>query len=123
MGDRTDRFRDRCVSGAKRGRKGLVVFVTSDKIIQAVLTGSVTSVVFSFNEAIAAYVQRVLARVVPVFVPVKLYAAIGAALIVLVAYWADIHTEEWREYVRDKTGEETADDTASDEDVSGEAKT
>lgn len=111
-----------CRRGYKRGRRGFVVFVTSDKILQAVLTGAVTAVVFSLNEGIAAYFQRALAVVVPVFVPVKMYAAFGAGLIVILGYWADRNTEAWREYVREKTGEETAKDTASDEDVAGNEK-
>ncbi len=107
---------------AKRGRRGFVVFITSDKILQAILTGSVTAVVFSTNEAVAAYFQRWLRGFVPFYVPVKMYAAFGAAIVVMLAYYADRHTEEWREYVREKTGEETAEDTASEEDVAGESK-
>lgn len=108
--------------GYRRGRKGFVVFITSDKILQAVLTGAVTAFVFSLNEGTAAYFQRLLRPIVPIFVPVKYYAAFGACLIVVVAYWADRNTEEWRSYVREKTGEETAKDTASEEDVAGDAK-
>lgn len=108
--------------GYKRGREGLVVFITSDKIIQAILTGAVTSVVFSFNEGIAAYVQLAFAQYVPVYIPVKIWAAFGAVLVVIGAYWADRHTEEWREYVRDKTGEDVSEDTAAEEDVTGEEK-
>lgn len=108
--------------GYKRGRKGFVIFITSDKILQAVLTGAVTSVVFSLNEGIAAYFQRWLSGAVPVFVPVKIYAAIGAMVVVVAAYHADRHTDEWRNYVRQKTGEITSDDTASDQDVAGDDK-
>lgn len=117
-----DRAKNACKSGYKRGRRGLVVFVTSDKIIQAMLTGAVTGVVFSGNEAVAAYVQRLLRPYVPVFVPVKLYAAVGAAIAVVLLYWADRHTDEWRSYVREATGEEPASDTASEEDVAGGEK-
>lgn len=117
-----ERVKERGRHHAERGKKGFVVFITSDKILQAILTGSVTAVVFSVNEAAAAYVQRWLAGVLPFFVPVKMYAAIGAIIVVVLAYYADRNTEEWREYVRDKTGEETAEDTASDEDVAGDEK-
>jgi len=118
----TARMRKRAKRAGKRARAGIVIFVTSDKIIQAVLTSAATAVVLSFNEGIAAYIQRLLAGYVPVYVPVKLYAAGGAALIFMAAFWADRHTEEWRAWVRDTTGEETAEDTASEEDVAGEKK-
>jgi len=111
-----------CKSGYKRGRKGIVIFITSDKVIQSVLTGSVTAIVFSLNEGIAAYIQRGLSRIVPFYLPVKIVAALGAVVVFIGAYWADRHTEEWRDYVREATGEETAEDTASDQDVTGEDK-
>ena len=106
----------------KRGRKGFVIFITSDKVIQSVLTGAVTAFVFSINEGVAAYFQLLLRGVVPLYVPVKMYAAGGAIMLFMAAYWADRNTEEWREYVREATGEDTAEDTAADEDVTGEKK-
>lgn len=108
--------------GYERGRRGVVYVITSDKIIQAVLTGAVTGFVFSVNEGFAAYIQRWVVDASGVFVPTKLIAALGAVLVFVGAYYADQHTEEWREYVRDVTGEETAEDTASAEDVTGESK-
>lgn len=122
MSELTDRATEVSKSGYKSARRGFVVFITSDKILQAVLTGAVTAVVFSLNEGIAAYFQRLLAGVVPVFVPIKMYAAIGAAIIVIGAYYIDRNTDEWREYVREKTGEAVSDDSASDEDVAGDEK-
>lgn len=111
------------MSGYRRGRKGMVIFITSDKVIQSVLTGAVTAVVFSLNEGVATYVQRVIGPVLPVFVPVKIIAAVGAMIVFVLAYYADRHTDEWREYVREATGEEPAQDTDSEEDVAGEEKT
>lgn len=108
--------------GYKRGRKGIIYVLTSDKIIQAVLTGAVTGVVFSVNEGASTYVQLWIQQATGFFVATKLIAAIGATLVFMAAYWADQNTEEWREYVEDVTGEETADDTASEEDVTGEEK-
>lgn len=108
--------------GYKRSRRGFVIFITSDKIIQAILTGAVTGFVFSLNEAIAAYIQRGLDSATPFYVPVKLYAALLSLVIVVVFYWADRNTEEWRSWVRDTTGEETAEDTASEQDVAGDTK-
>lgn len=120
--DRGKRAGAACKAGYKRGRKGIVIFITSDKVIQSVLTGSVTAIVFSVNEGIAAYIQRALSRVVPFYLPVKIVAALGAVVVFMGAYWADRHTEQWRDYVREATGEKTAEDTASDEDVTGEKK-
>lgn len=106
----------------KRGRRGIVIFITSDKVIQSVLTGAVTGFIFSLNEGVATYFQLLLRGVVPLYIPVKMYAAVGAILLFIAAYWADRNTEEWREYVREATGEATAEDTAADEDVTGEKK-
>lgn len=117
-----ERAKEGAHRGYKRGRRGFVIFITSDKILQAVLTGAVTSVVFSLNEGVAAYFQRWLSGAVPVFVPVKIYAALGAMVVVVIAYHADRHTEGWREYVREATGEQTAEDTASEQDVAGDGK-
>lgn len=109
-------------SGYKRGKQGIVYVITSDKVIQAVLTGSVVGVVLSLNEGLSAYVQRWLVAALDVFIPVKLVAAVGSAMVFVLAYWADQNTEEWREWVREKTGEDTSEDTASAEDVTGEEK-
>jgi hypothetical protein len=117
-----ERIKDGSEKAYKRGRKGVVIFITSDKVIQSVLTGAVTAFVFSLNEGVAAYFQLLLKPYVPVYVPVKIYAAVGAILLFMAAYWADRNTDEWREYVRETTGEETAEDTAADEDVTGESK-
>lgn len=106
----------------KRGRRGVVVFITSDKVIQAVLTGAVTGFIFSLNEGVAAYFQLLLKPYVPFYVPVKIYAAVGAIGLFVLAYFADRNTDEWRAYVREATGEATAEDTASEQDVAGEAK-
>jgi len=108
--------------GYGRSKRGFVYVITSDKIIQAVLTGSVTFVIFSVNEGIAAYIQLWLTSLTPFFVPVKIIASVGGVAVFAAAYWADQHTEEWREYVREKTGADTAEDTASEEDVTGEEK-
>jgi hypothetical protein len=113
---------DRCRAGYERGRKGIVYVITSDKIIQSVLTGAVTSVIFSFNEGVATYLQRAFVGITGVFVPVKFLAGLGAMGVFIVAYYADQHTEEWREYVRDTTGEDVSEDTASEQDVTGEEK-
>lgn len=106
----------------KRSRRGIVIFITSDKVIQSVLTGAVTGFVFSINEGVAAYFQLLFRPWVPVYVPVKIYAAVGATLLFMLAFWADRNTEAWREYVREATDEETATDTAADEDAAGGAK-
>jgi len=113
---------EKCRSGYERGRKGIVYVITSDKIIQSVLTGSVVSVIFSFNEGIAAYAQRAFVASTGVFIPVKFLAGIGAMLVFILAYYADQHTDEWREYVREATGEDVSEDTASEQDVTGEEK-
>jgi len=126
MGDpdktRTQRGKEACVRGYKRGRKGIVYVITSDKIIQAVLTGSVTSIIFSFNEGVAAYLQRAFVGATAIYVPVKFIAVFGALVTFIVTYYADQHTEAWRSYVRDVTGEEPSTDTASNDDVTGESK-
>lgn len=116
------RVKDGSKAAYKRGRKGAVYFITSDKIIQAGLTSSSIGVFLSWNEAVAAWIQRLLAPYLPFYVPVKFYAGIGALLLASAFFWADRHTDEWREYVRETTGEETAEDTATDEDVTGESK-
>jgi len=125
-GSRTRRAARYCKDAGKRhgkrARAGIVIFLTSDKIIQAILTGAVTGVVFSSNEAIASYVQLALRPIVPFYVPVKLYAAIGATVLVVAAYHIDRRTDEWRSWVRNTTGEETATDSAADEDVAGDPK-
>jgi hypothetical protein len=100
----------------------LVYLITSDKILQAILTGSVTGFVLSTNEALAAYVQLLLRPVVPFYVPVKLYAAVGTLVLLPLAYYADRNTDAWRESVRNVTGEDVSEDTATDEDVTGEQK-
>ena len=128
-----DRLRDRARQRAERyGRagsrhrrrawKGLVYLITSDKILQAILTGSVTGFVLSTNEAVAAYVQLLLRPVVPFYVPVKLYAAVGTLVLLPMAYYVDRNTDKWRESVRNVTGEDVSEDTATDEDVTGEQK-
>lgn len=119
-------MRDRVVRGSKRaykrGRRGIVVVITSDKIIQAGVSSSFIGVFLSWNEAVAAWVQRLLAPYLPFFVPVKFYAGFGALLLAAAFVWADRNTDAWRDYVREATGEDTAEDTASDEDVAGEKK-
>lgn len=117
-----ERAKSGCKNAYKRGRRGVVIFVTSDKVIQSVLTGSVTGFIFSLNEGVAAYFRLLLKPWTPFYIPVKIYAAVGAALLFMVAYWADSNTEEWRTYVREVTDEETAEDSASDEDLTGEQK-
>jgi|APHM01.1.fsa_nt_gi hypothetical protein len=114
---------DACMSGYKRGRRGFIYVVTSDKIIQSVLTGSLTSALLSINEGVAVFVRGWITALIGGFVPVKIVASVGAALIFVAAYWADSNTEAWREWVRQTTGEEPAEDTAADEDVTGEQKT
>lgn len=106
----------------KRGRRGIVIFITSDKVIQSVLTGAVTGFIFSLNEGVAAYFQLLLKPWVPFYIPVKIYAAGGAIGLFVLAYFADRNTDEWRAYVREATGEDSAEDTVSEEDVAGEAK-
>lgn len=107
---RRSRVRARARKEARRGGKGLVYFITSDKILQAVLTGAVTGVIFSANEGIAEYFQIALESYVPFYIPVKIYASFGAIMLVVVAYYADTHTEQWRDYVR-----ETAEEVVSGE--------
>lgn len=116
------RIKDGSKAAYKRGRKGIVVAITSDKMIQAGVSTSFIGVFLSWNEAVAAWIQRLLAPYLPFYVPVKFYAGIGALLLATAFFWADRNTDEWREYVRETTGEETAEDTATDEDVAGEQK-
>lgn len=108
---RRQRAKRRGKREAKRARRGLVFLITSDKVIQAMLTSSITSVVFSFNEGVASYVQLGLEPYVPFYIPVKIYGSLGAALLVVICFWADRNTEKWRDGVREATGEEVADDS------------
>jgi len=119
---RREQVRGVALRGYERSRKGFVYVITSDKIIQSVLTGSVTAVIFSINDGVSAYFQLWLSGATGLFIPVKIVAAIGAVIVFVLAYYADQHTEEWRSFVREKTGEDTSDDMASNEDVTGEEK-
>lgn len=92
-------------AGAKRGKHGIVYFITSDKVIQAVMTASAFAVVAAAVEAIAVFGAAAVGQLaVP---PLKLVLFAG---IFYVAMWADDNTAAWRELVEEKTGEEPADD-------------
>jgi hypothetical protein len=88
--------------------RAVVHLVTAETTIQAVVTASLTGVVFSFNEGVSAYLQRWFRAATGWWVPVKLVAAVGAAVILVGAVYVDQHTDEWRAFVADATGEEQA---------------
>lgn len=111
------RARDVCVSAGKRAgkrsKKGVVYFVTSDKVIQSMMTGSVVGAVSKMVEgwgAIAAWATRLATGVAP---PPQFYTSVLLLGLFYAAWLANENTEEWREWVADATGEETADDDGS----------
>lgn len=96
----------------RRFRKAAVYFITSDKIIQAVMTGGVVAII-QYWGVVTVEAANVLLALTPlprvpqaVAVLVLMHTAVG------IAFWADHHTEEWRQLVEATTGEEAADDEA-----------
>ena len=89
-------------AGADRGKKGVVYFITSDKVIQAVMTASAFAVIASGLETVGLVIRALTG--IPL-APIELMLMIG---VFHVALWADNHTEEWRAFVEATTGQEAA---------------
>lgn len=87
-----------------KGKKGFVYFITSDKVIQAVMTASAFAVVASAIENFALLTNAFIGLPKPTIVLVSMIVVFYTAM------WADNNTEEWREIVERTTGEEVADD-------------
>lgn len=105
-------------SAAVRAKDGFVSravwVVTHEKFIQSLVTSSMIGAVTSFGEGLSVYVEMLVVSVVGVYVPAKIYLAVGLMALFAFALWADANTEEWRALVEETTGEEAAD---SDEDL------
>lgn len=99
---------------ARKARRGIVYIATSDDILKAIMYSALTGFFFSTNEGIATYISRWFAGNF-FFIPTKLIAAIGSALLFVLAYKAKMNTDEWREFVRDATGEDEAVEKAAQE--------
>lgn len=99
---------------ARKARRGIVYIATSDDVLQAMMYSALTAFFFSVNEGIAVYISRWLAAHI-VFVPAKLIAAFGTLVLFVIAYTAKMNTDEWREFVRDATGEDEAVEKAAQE--------
>lgn len=109
-GSRLGRVRTAAQHGGKRCKRGVVQVITSEKVIQAFLTGSVTGAVVSFFEGTAVIATGAVQGVFGVFIPAKWILAVFLLFVFYAAYWADNHTEEFRELVEEATGEEAAQD-------------
>lgn len=94
----------------RRSKKTAVYVITSEKVIQAVLTGSVVGAVTSWFEGTSVLISRSVVNVLGVFVPAKWILTLWLLGLFAAALWADNHTEEWRELVEEATGEEAAED-------------
>lgn len=90
--------------GSKRGKKGVVYFVTSDKVIQAVMTASAFAVVASTIENVAFLIRALTGF------PHQPVILINMILVFWIALWIDNNTDRWRDMVEYATGEEVADD-------------
>lgn len=88
----------------KRSKKGVVYFVTSDKVIQAIMTASAFAVVAASVETVSLAISA-MTGVHPIVITL-----IGMVGVFYISLWIDNNTERWREMVETATGEEAADD-------------
>ena len=94
----------------KKAKRSFVYFITSDKFLQALVTGAVFAVINKTTLNVAIGLNAVLGFFGFPTVPVPSVGVVLMAGVVAFAFWADNHTEDWREWVEDVTGEDSADD-------------
>lgn len=109
--------RGKAGSGAKKGKRGIVFFITSDKTIQSVMTGAAFGIISKSVETGSAVGQVALRDFGGLYVPRPTLSTIGLTGVFYVAFWADRNTEEFRSLIEEKTGEEAADDDVADEEA------
>lgn len=107
-------------TGAKKGKRGIIYVVTSDKTIQAVMTGAVVGAISKMSEGNAAIVQAIVYSILGIPIPSGYFTALILIGIFAAAFWADRHTEQWRDIVREKTDEQDVVDEAEAESDEGE---
>lgn len=117
--------RRKASEGKRRGKRGFVYFITSDKNIQAVKTAAAWGIVAAAVNATANVIQPL----VNVGLGAMTNAAIGYRIgipvsfvvlgLMIGVFWvvdfADENTDEWRQLVEEATGEEAADDDADED--------
>lgn len=96
----------RCREAGQKGKRGFVYVITSEKFIRSIMYGSAIPIVGkgveTFGLAVSAYT--------PYDIPLPPLVWVTMVVIFVAAFWADEHTEEWRDKVEEKTGEEAADE-------------
>lgn len=99
----------------KRGKRGVVYFITSDKNIQALRTAAAFAILDKSFTAVFSGVSLALLNGPGVSVSTNFLVAAAMCGVWWFSTWADNNTEEWRDTVEKATGEEAADDDASEE--------
>lgn len=89
-------------------KKRFVYVITKDKTIQAVMTAAVFAIFDKSLTAVAQGVSLLLLDGPGVAVSTNILVALLMVLVFGAAMWADYHTEAFREWVEEKTGEEAA---------------
>lgn len=107
-----------CVEAGKKSEKGLIYILTSEKFIQGAVTSLLLGIITASTEGLGIFVSRMIQGTFGVFIPAKW--TMVPLLVTLLAFflWADNNTEEWRDFVRETTGEEPAEDEAESYDGS-----
>lgn len=109
--------REMAAAQRRRAKRGFVRFVTNDKTIQATLTGAAFGIISKASEGNAAIISWVLGQFSGIYIPQQFITAGFLVGVFAVAYWADRHTDEWRDLIAEKTGEDDAveEEAAQDE--------
>lgn len=102
-------------SATRRGGKWcvrhFVYVITHGKFIQAVMTGSAVAIISTGTETVGLGLNAILGRAVGMTIPLPPLVFLVMSATFAGAFWADHHTEEWRAYVEETTGEEAADES------------
>lgn len=92
--------------------KARVVYVaTSEKFIQSVLSGSAFAIIAKTVVLLAIITNWIIYYVFHQTLPRDMISLPVVVLVFGAAFWADNHTEWFRAWVAEETGEEPAEDT------------
>lgn len=102
--------KDAAHRGKERSKKELVDVITSKLVIQAIMTGAAFGVVGKLAEAVGVYLKDYAEIVLPFTFPLPSYVSVVMVFVFFGAFKVNQHTDVFRDWVEETTGEEANED-------------